>query len=41
VKGFLNFKNFHLADAWKQVVEIYGEDVNNDGNVWEWCRLFK
>ena len=41
VTGLLNVKNFHMADAQKQTVEVYGEGANNVGNVTEWCRLSK
>jgi hypothetical protein len=37
VIGFLNVKNFYLADAQKQTVE----SANKQVNVMEWCRVFK
>jgi hypothetical protein len=25
----------------RQVAEVYGEDAENKGSAWIWCRLFK
>jgi hypothetical protein len=38
---FLNVKNICPAKIHCQLVEVYGEGIMNDGNVHEWCHLFK
>jgi hypothetical protein len=37
---FLNAINVRPAEIHRQIVEVYGEDVMNKGNVRKWCRLF-
>jgi transposase len=37
---FLNAKNVRPAEIHRQIVEVYGEGVMNEGNVRKWCRLF-
>lgn len=37
---FLNAKRVRPAEIHRQLVEVYGEGVMNDGNVRKWCRLF-
>jgi hypothetical protein len=34
---FLNAKNIRLAEIHRQLVEVYGEVVMNEGNVCKWC----
>jgi hypothetical protein len=36
---FLNAKNTHPAEIHRQLVEVYGEGVMNEGNVRKWCCL--
>jgi hypothetical protein len=33
---FLNPRNVHLAEIHRQIVEVYGEGVMNEGNVRKW-----
>jgi hypothetical protein len=35
-----NAKNIRPAEIHRQLVEVYGEGVMNEGNVRKWCRLF-
>jgi hypothetical protein len=37
---FLNAKNIRSAKVHRQLVEVHGEGVMNEGNVQKWCRLF-
>jgi hypothetical protein len=37
---FLNAKNVQLVEIHRQIVEVYGEGIMNEGNVRKWCRLF-
>jgi hypothetical protein len=37
---FLNAKNVHLAEIYRQVCEVYGENAVSDGKVRRWCRMF-
>lgn len=37
---FLNAKNIRPAEIYRQIVEVYGKGVMNDGNVRKWCLLF-
>jgi hypothetical protein len=41
VIGLLNTKNVHLAEIHRQIVEVYGKNAMNEGNVRKWCWLFK
>jgi hypothetical protein len=36
----LNAKNVHLAEIYRQVCEVYGENAMSDGTVRRWCRMF-
>jgi hypothetical protein len=37
---FLNAKNSSPAEIYRQIVEVYGEGVMNEGNVRKSCHLF-
>jgi uncharacterized protein YecA (UPF0149 family) len=37
---FLNAKNVHLAEIYRQVCEVYEENTMSDGIVRRWCRMF-
>jgi transposase len=37
---FLNAKNVCLAEIYRQVCEVYGENAVSDGMVRRWCRMF-
>jgi hypothetical protein len=37
---FLNSKNIRLAQIYRQVCEVYGENAMSDGIVRRWCRMF-
>jgi transposase len=37
---FLNAKNVHPAEIFRQVCEVYGENAMSDGMVRRWCRMF-
>jgi hypothetical protein len=36
---FLNAKNVRLAEIYRKVWEVYGENATSDGMV-RWCRMF-
>jgi hypothetical protein len=37
---FLKAKNVCLAEIYRQVCEVYGENALSDGMVRRWCRMF-
>jgi hypothetical protein len=37
---FLNAKNILAVEIHRQLLEVYGEVVMNEGDVRKWCRLF-
>ena len=41
VIGFLNSRNFRLAEICRQTFEVYRVGAVNEGNLRKWCRLFK
>jgi transposase len=40
VTKFLNVKNVHPAEIYRQVCEVYVENTMSDGMVRRWCRMF-
>jgi hypothetical protein len=36
---FLNARNVHVAEFYRKVCEVYGENTTSDGMLRRWCRI--